>query len=184
MSGHSRLGLEDRSKTQALGGRRVRLRPVGQADVPRLAEFLAMPEVARWWPAYDVARVEREFLAPDENERVYAIESDGRLVGAIVATEEADPEFRHAAIDLFLDPAVRGRGLGPDAIRTLAAYLIDVERHHRLTIDPAADNEAAIRAYEKVGFRQIGRLRRYQRMPDATWIDGLLMELLAEELLR
>jgi aminoglycoside 6'-N-acetyltransferase len=101
-----------------------------------------------------------------------------------VATEEADPEFRHAAIDLFLDPAVRGRGLGPDAIRTLAGRLIDVDGHHRLTIDPAADNGAAIRAYEKVGFRQVGRLRRYQRMPDGTWIDGLLMELLAEELVR
>jgi hypothetical protein len=26
--------------------------------------------------------------------------------------------------------------------------------HHRLTIDPAADNAAAIRAYEKAGFQQ------------------------------
>jgi aminoglycoside 6'-N-acetyltransferase len=31
-----------------------------------------------------------------------------------------------------------------DAIGTIVQYLFDVRRHHRLTIDPAADNEAAI----------------------------------------
>jgi aminoglycoside 6'-N-acetyltransferase len=116
----------------SIAGSRVVLRPVCPDDVVTLARILATPEVARWWPAYDLARVEREFLAPDDNERVYAIESGSQLVGAILATEEADPEFRHAAIDLFLDPAVRGRGLGPDAIRTLAAQLIDgsISREH------------------------------------------------------
>jgi aminoglycoside 6'-N-acetyltransferase len=170
--------------TTTIAGCRVVLRPVRPNDLPPLAKILAKPEVARWWPAYDLARVERDFLAPDENVLYYAIESGGELIGAILATEEADPEFRHAAIDLFLDPAVHGRGLGPDAIRTLAAHLIDVDGHHRLTIDPAADNAAAIRAYEKVGFRPVGQLRRYQRMLDGSWIDGMLMEMLAEELVR
>ena len=170
--------------TTTITGGRVVLRPVRPEDLLPLARILATPEVARWWPAYDLARVEREFLAPDENELYYAIESGGDLIGAIVATEEADPEFRHAAIDLFLDSAVHGRGLGPDAIRTLAAHLINVDGHHRLTIDPAADNAAAIRAYEKVGFRPVGRLRRYQRMLDGSWIDGMLMEMLAEERVR
>jgi aminoglycoside 6'-N-acetyltransferase len=102
----------------------------------------------------------------------------------VQTTEELDEEFRHAGIDLFLDPTVRGRGLGPDAISTVAAWLIDVRGHHRLTIDPAADNAAAIAAYRKVGFRDVGRLRRYQRMADGQWADGLLMDLLDEELVR
>jgi aminoglycoside 6'-N-acetyltransferase len=58
-------------------------------------------------------------------------------------------------------------------------HLVEVGGHHRLTIDPAADNRQAIRAYEKVGFRPVGRLRRYQRFPDGSWRDGLLMEWLA-----
>ena len=52
---------------------------------------------------------------------------------------------------------------------------------HRITIDPAAANTAAIRAYEKVGFRPVGVMRSYERGPDGTWHDGLLMELLAGE---
>lgn len=166
-----------------LAGRRVRLRPIRDDDLGELTRILQEPEVARWWPDFDGARVEREFGTPDEHERVLAIELDGRLVGAIQAYEEPDAEYRHAAIDLFLDPAVRGRGLGPDAIATLVADLV-ARGHHRFTIDPAADNVAAIRAYEKVGFRPVGRLRRYQRIPDGTWVDGLLMELLADELVR
>jgi aminoglycoside 6'-N-acetyltransferase len=91
-------------------------------------------------------------------------------------------EYRHAGIDLFVDSGHDGEGLGPDAIPTLARFLIEERGHHRLTIDPAAANERAIRAYEKVGFRNVGLLRRYQHVPDRTWQDGLLMELLAEEL--
>ncbi len=69
-------------------------------------------------------------------------------------------------------------------MRTLATHLIDDLGHHRLTIDPAADNAAAIRAYEKVGFRPVGVMRRYERGSDGTWHDNLLMDLLAAELLR
>jgi aminoglycoside 6'-N-acetyltransferase len=162
-------------------GDRVTLRPVVRDDATRLAEILGTPEVARWWPAYDLARVEAEFLVDEPNYVVHAIDVDGRLVGMIQTHEEPEPEFRHASIDLFLDPAVHGQGLGPDAIRVVISHLIAVDGHHRLTIDPAADNERAIRAYEKVGFRPVGRLHQYQRFPDGTWHDGILMELLAEE---
>ena len=165
-----------------LSGRRVVLRPTTDADAPALAAILATPEVARWWPAFDLARVEAELTGRDEDVDVYAILLDGRIIGAIQSHEERDPEFRHAGIDLFLDPAHHGEGLGPDAIRTLARFLIEERGHHRLTIDPAAANEQAIRAYEKVGFRRVGLLRRHQHFPDGTWQDGLLMDLLAEEL--
>jgi aminoglycoside 6'-N-acetyltransferase len=76
----------------------------------------------------------------------------------------------------------QGRGLGTDAVRTLARYLLEVRGHHRLTIDPAADNARAIRTYEKVGFRAVGVMRRYERGKDGTFHDGLLMDLLAGEL--
>jgi aminoglycoside 6'-N-acetyltransferase len=165
-----------------LRGQRVVLRPTTDADAPALAAILATPEVARWWPAFNRARVDAELTGGDDDVEVYAILVEGRIVGAIQAHEESNPEFRHAGIDVFLDPSNHGEGLGPDAIRTLARFLIEERGHHRLTIDPAAANERAIRAYAKVGFRSVGRLRRYQHYPDGTWQDGLLMELLAEEL--
>ncbi len=165
-----------------LSGAAVRLRPVAVDDAPALAAILATPEVATWWPSYDLDRVRRELSEPDEDELGFVIELDGRVCGYIQAWEEPDPEFRHAGIDLYLDPGLHGRGLGPDAIRTLAHWLILERRHHRLTIDPRTDNVRAIRAYEHVGFQAVGRMRQYQRDADGTWHDGLLMELLAAEL--
>jgi aminoglycoside 6'-N-acetyltransferase len=65
----------------------------------------------------------------------------------------------------------------------MARYLVDERGHHRLVIDPAADNVAAIRCYSSVGFRPVGVMRSYERDVDGCgWHDGLLMDLLAPEL--
>ena len=78
----------------------------------------------------------------------------------------------------------RRRGAASDyAIRTVARWLFEVRGHHRITIDPSAANDRAIRVYTGVGFRPVGVMRRYERGPDGTWHDGLLMDLLPEELL-
>ena len=111
-----------------------------------------------------------------------AIVVDEAVAGIIQCHEEADPDYRHAGIDIALHPDWHGRGLGPEAIRTLARCLFDIRGHHRLVIDPAAANAAAIRSYGKVGFRRVGTMRRYERGADGTWHDGLLMDLLRDEL--
>ncbi|HJS70109.1 MAG TPA: GNAT family protein, partial [Gaiellaceae bacterium] len=69
-----------------------------------------------------------------------------------------------------------------DAIRTLARHLFDDRGHHRITIDPAATNERAIRVYERVGFKRVGLMRSYERGVDGEWHDGLLLDLLRDEL--
>jgi aminoglycoside 6'-N-acetyltransferase len=165
-----------------IDGRAVRLRPAVRDDIPILARIRATPEVyARWRGGDDlVAAVEEDFAEPDM--AAYAIELDGAVIGWIQWQAEEEPDYRHASIDIYLDPAHHGRGLGSDAVRTLAHHLFTVHGHHRIEIDPAADNEAAIRAYTKVGFRPVGITRRSERGPDGTWHDALLMDLLAEEL--
>jgi aminoglycoside 6'-N-acetyltransferase len=162
-----------------LRGPRVLLRATTPDDAARLLPIRNEPEVVRWWSDLEPGEMD-EFVA---DEHSLAIEVDGEVVGAVQFAEEEDPMYRHANIDLYLTAARRGEGIGPEAIRLLARHLIDVRGHHRLTIDPAAANEAAIHAYEKVGFRPVGVMRSYERGPEGTWHDGLLMELLADELL-
>jgi aminoglycoside 6'-N-acetyltransferase len=156
------------------------LRPLRADDVERVAEIQAEPGVACWWGFPNKAQLRRQADGSDD-EKALAIEREGELVGLIQYYEENEPDFRHAGIDVFLAERVQGQGLGTDVVRTLACYLIDERGHHRLTIDPAADNAAAIWAYEKVGFRTVGVMREYWRSPDGTWRDGLLMDLLARE---
>jgi aminoglycoside 6'-N-acetyltransferase len=107
---------------------------------------------------------------------------DGEIAGWLGVSEENEPSYRHAGLDITLAPAYQDRGLGPEALREAIRWLIQERGHHRFTIDPAAQNERAIKAYAKVGFRPVGRLRKYERGRDGAWRDGLLMELLAEDL--
>jgi aminoglycoside 6'-N-acetyltransferase len=166
-----------------LEGTYVTLRPAGPSDIPALARIRATPEVMLWWRGGDdMAAAVAEDLA-EEGTETFVIEHDGRVAGAIQWSAENEPDYRHAGIDIYLDPALHGRGLGSDAVRTLARHLIADLGHHRLVIDPAADNAAAIRCYSKVGFRPVGVMRRYERGVDGTWHDGLLMDMLADELI-
>jgi len=118
---------------------------------------------------------------PDEMLAGIAVVAGGEVIGRLEVFEELDPGYRHAGLDIFLATAAQGRGLGPEALRLAIRHLID-RGHHRFTIDPADDNEHAIRAYAAVGFRPVGVLREYELGPDGTWHDGLLMDLLAREL--
>ena len=166
----------------AIEGRAVRLRAALRDDIPTLARIRATPEVYAYWRGGDdlVAAVQEDFA--ELGMTGYVIEIDGAVAGWIQWQAEDEPDYRHASIDIYLDPAYHGRGLGSDAVRTLAQHLFTVHGHHRIEIDPAADNDAAIRAYAKVGFRPVGITRRSERGPDGTWHDALLMDLLAEEL--
>jgi aminoglycoside 6'-N-acetyltransferase len=154
------------------------LRALADTDEAELVRIHSAAEVMRWWDVPDEG-----FPWTDEPDSTrLTIEVDGAVAGLIQLSEELDPKYRHASIDLFLDPALHGRGLGTEAVRRLVRHLIEDRGHHRITIDPAAANAAAIRAYEKVGFRRVGIMRRYERdVGGSAWHDGLLMELLAQE---
>ncbi|MFJ8200991.1 aminoglycoside 6'-N-acetyltransferase [Streptomyces sp. NPDC096152] len=154
-----------------LRGERVVLRSVTDGDGEILDRIVREPEVAAWWSP------------PDDCAGMLAVVLEGEVIGAVQFEEEIDPEFRHAGIDVFLTARQHGKGLGTDTVRTLARWLVRERGHHRLTIDPAAANTAAIRCYRRVGFRPVGIMRAYWRNHrTGAWQDGLLMDLLAHEL--
>ena len=164
-----------------LRGERVTLRPITLEDAPRLAEIAAEPEISHWWLGLTEDDL-RGKAGAEENAMVFVVEEGGEVVGLVEAGEENEPSYRHASIDIFVTAARRGQGLGADAIRTLARHLFDDRGHHRITIDPAATNERAIRVYERVGFKRVGLMRSYERGVDGEWHDGLLLDLLRDEL--
>jgi aminoglycoside 6'-N-acetyltransferase len=150
------------------------LRPLAAGDGAELLRILRTPEVACWWDEPD----EGFPFTDDPSATRLVIEIDGAVAGLIQFAEELEPKYRHASIDLFLEPALHGRGLGTEAVRRVVRHLIDERGHHRITIDPAAANAAAIRAYQKAGFVPVGVMRRYERdVGGGGWHDGLLMEL-------
>lgn len=157
------------------------LRPVEDRDIAPLIKIMLHPEIALWWMEYDEEKLRRELLEEAET-RSFAIGLQGLLIGVIMYTEENDPDYKFAMIDVTVDADHVGQGLGTDALRTVARYLIEERGHHHLMIDPAAANKRAIAAYKKVGFKPVGIMREYERGPGGQWRDSLLMDLLAREL--
>lgn len=151
----------------------INLRPLVEEDAAELLRIHETPEVLRWWD------VPEESFPRDEPESTrLTIEVEGKVAGMIQFWEEPEPKYRHASIDMFLDPKLHNRGIGTEAVRRVVKHLIEERGHHRVTIDPAADNAAAIRTYEKVGFKPVGVMRAYERdVGGQGWHDGLLMEL-------
>lgn len=161
-----------------LVGERVRLVPVAAEDKPRLREINAEPSVVRWWGPGEV-----DNLGPDDDEVRFTIWLGEEIAGMIEYSEVADPRYRSANVDIFVATELQRQGIGSEAIRVICRHLFDDRGHHRLTIDPAVDNEGAIRCYEGVGFRAVGVQRRCELDPaSGEWVDGLLMDMLAGEL--
>ena len=156
-----------------LHGSRVTLRRAVDDDKPALRAILSEPEVACWWGPFDPA------TAFDELATSFVVVVDGVVAGWLLYEEEDWWQYRHAAFDIALTTALRGRGLGQEALRVAIGHFIACG-HHRFTIDPAADNERAIRTYAALGFKPVGVLRKYEQR-DGEWRDGLFMDLLAEE---
>ncbi len=165
-------------------GPRVVLRTGTDDDAAELHRIRCEPSVARWWGSADPEEKMAAELRGEGEEVLFVIEVDSEVAGSIQYSEENEPDYRHAGIDIYLAARFQGGGLGTEAIAVLAAHLIDDRGHHRLTIDPAVANVRAIRSYERVGFRTVGVMRSYERAPDGIWRDALLMDLLDGELIR
>jgi aminoglycoside 6'-N-acetyltransferase len=154
-----------------LHGELVTLRPLRAEDVPELSEILRHPDIARWWDEPDVEWLLGEYL--DGGRDVgFAILLGAETIGLISYSEEDDPSYRHAGVDITITVEHQGRGLGTDALRTLIRHLFEDRGHWRLTIDPDTENGRAIRVYERIGFRPVGVMRRYERRTDGTFRDA------------
>jgi aminoglycoside 6'-N-acetyltransferase len=177
--GSTTAGHED---VPSLHGELVLLRPLAEGDRAALIKVLEDPTVVEWWDTRGAEHSADELITGEPSWFVWVIEVAGELAGSIQASEENDSDYRHAGIDIFIAAPFQGRGLGTDAVRTVARWLFDERGHHRLTIDPAAANARAIRTYEKVGFKPVGVMRKYERGVSREFHDGLLMDMLRGEL--
>ncbi|WP_203433963.1 GNAT family N-acetyltransferase [Jiangella asiatica] len=161
-----------------MAGEHVVLRPVSADDVPVLLHIISTPEVKQWW---DAADLDAGWPLSDGSASTrFTILAGRRIAGLIQYWENDDPRDRHAGLEIFLDPDLHGRGLGRDAVRTLARHLFGERGHHRIVIDPAATNEVAIRCCAAVGFRPVGMMHRRERHTNSVR-DGLVMDLLSSE---
>jgi aminoglycoside 6'-N-acetyltransferase len=151
-----------------LRGNLTEVRRATEDDVELLVAWHADPDVARYWDGETFTRDDMRTRLARPDVDAYVVETEGRPVGYLQAWREGDA----GGLDMFLIPEARGRGLGPDAVRALAAALRE-GGWTRITVDPYLWNERAIRAWKRAGFEPVKR-RSADHEHTADW---LLMEL-------
>ncbi|MEU8230531.1 GNAT family protein [Actinoplanes sp. NPDC048967] len=168
----------------------VRLRAMEPSDAEALWRWNHDPEVMRWMQdshPQSLAQVTR-WLGEERGRNEYGdlllgveVQADDKLIG-LVRLHGAEPELGIAELDIYLgERNYWGKGYATDTVRTVCRYGFDKMRLHKITLTVVTENEAAWRAYRKVGFVQEGRLREVFRR-DGRWYDQYTMGLLAGEL--
>lgn len=103
-------------------------------------------------------------------------EVDRRVAGfaATSSYSERDVYAGVAECSVYVDPALRGRGVGTALLSGLADEAAR-RGFHKLLGKLFTDNEASMRLVARGGFRVVGTHRRHGRL-DGEWRDVLLVE--------
>ena len=105
---------------------------------------------------------------------------DDRLIG-FVALHSIEWNNRAGLLSIGIgEPDYRGKGYGSEALRLALRYAFDELNLERVGLDVIANNPAAIRAYQRAGFRQEGVLRSAV-LRDGQRHDRIVMGILRDE---
>jgi RimJ/RimL family protein N-acetyltransferase len=172
-----------------LTGPRLRFTALGPEHFDAVRRWRSDPEVTRYWITQDTPD---EAVIRDWYERNQA---DGALVWAILIQDEPvgyvtlfelDDINRKAELALMIgERSAWGQGFAKEALSTVLRHAFTPTDAgglglHKVWLAVFAENTAARRAYQSIGFREDGILRE-DMFRDGVWHDQLLMSVLDDE---
>jgi len=156
---------------------RVRLSVPTAADVDRVAEICADPDIARWttvpspYTREDAVGFVESFVADgwaQEKDFTWAVrapgDADGPVLGMVGISREGAPGAQPAGeLGFWCAPDARGRGLTTEAARLVVDWAVDPEGLGLGVVRWRANvgNWASRRVAWKLGFTYEGLLRRF-----------------------
>ncbi|KAA0549901.1 GNAT family N-acetyltransferase [Bacillus sp. BGMRC 2118] len=167
-------------------GNLVRLTAPKQSDVDIMAAWHEDAEFLRNVDT-DVAKIKSIQQLEEEERRhstsfyfrVRTLEEDKLIGFVVIHSVEWNNRSGMLAIGIG-DAAYRGRGYGTDAIKLILQYAFHELNLNRVGLDVIEYNEKGIRAYEKAGFRQEGKMREAV-LRDGKNYDRVIMGILRSE---
>ena len=172
-------------------GERVRLRKLEKLDLPLLHKWANDREVVAWArfsPEHmtSLAALEKAYekeLHDEETERVsFVIEesaSSPPIGWGVVRTWDRKHVSANVGISLG-EKELWGKGYGTEAMNLLLEIVFDHQGWHHAELWTLAENERAIKSFEKCGFRRVG-VEREVAYFSSGYHDVLLMEQLKSE---
>ncbi len=161
-------------------GRKIRLRLYGPDDKEALVSMYASmsPEAVKWGlPPYDRARIDR-WTSDLTNNVTLIARLEERVVGHLLMFRIPYERRKGVAeILIYIHQDFQNLGLGT-AMMKRAIEMAKGKGFHRLGLSVVADNHAAIKVYEKVGFKREGIAKDAFYGDDHRYHDEVEMGLL------
>jgi RimJ/RimL family protein N-acetyltransferase len=166
-------------------GKLVRLRPPRVEDAAEMATWFEDLEVTRFIqlrhpPSVEAEKEWLERVARDEEAVFWAVEHDGRLVGA---TSIVGIDWKHGygtTGTVIGDKKAWRRGLGRELMQLRAEYAFTQLPFRKLKSAYIEGNQASARAQAAAGYREVGRWHE-DRFIDGRWRDQVLTEVMRED---
>jgi RimJ/RimL family protein N-acetyltransferase len=167
-------------------GERCYLSPIDPDDSLRYVEWLNDPEIAVLMQVVvkpvSIA-AQREFMqkfSKDPYQFAIVDRQTNELIGGC-GLKDVDLVNRTSLMGIFLgDREYWGKGYGEEATRLLVDFAFSYINLRSIMLEVFDFNPRAIRCYEKVGFKQVGR-RRCAKLLGDTCHDEILMDILSDE---
>ena len=173
-------------------GEKVTLRLVDHDDIDAIMEY---------WNTYETRRFLLHFIpynrsqekdwisrviteASDAKDYTFAIveNAGGKFLGSC-SLMNIDWIYRSASAGIAIhNPENHGKGYGTEALVALLKFGFDHLNLHRIELGVFEYNERAKHVYEKIGFTEIGRKRKYIFF-EGMYYDEILMDFLSDEFL-
>jgi len=150
----------------------ITFRPFEESDLPQLYKWVRTPHVAQWWWT-DSETYEKfvEDFHPDMHAKnfqtPFMVYVDGKLTGyaqyyqADKMCEECRTAYHNPGagtigLDIIIGEADQlGKGYGCLMVQTFVEKIFSETDATRIIADPDPANDAAIRCYQKMGFKQV-----------------------------
>ncbi len=167
-------------------GNKCYLSPIDRADAEEFTKWVNDLEVTRTLSIfnlninYDVELDIIDKISKDHNYSIIDIKND-KLIG-IVGLSNIDYLHRTAEIGIFIgDKSYWNKGYGEEAMKLLLKYSFSYLNLRNVMLRVYSYNHSAIKCYEKIGFKMIGK-RRNAIQFDMKEHDIIFMDILNDEL--
>jgi RimJ/RimL family protein N-acetyltransferase len=149
-----------------------------------VANWLSRPDINRWlageWRGRLVTSVIVAMVVRNKKNRFFLVRYNGQPCG-LTALADIDTADATAMVWYFLgEPAMSGRGIMSDAVRQMARKTFKEFRFASLYAWAMEDNIASVNVLHKVGFHEVGRIRR-AASSNGRQVDRIYFDLLAGE---
>ncbi|MBM4402838.1 MAG: GNAT family N-acetyltransferase [Candidatus Cloacimonetes bacterium] len=167
-------------------GEKCYLSPISMDDVEKYTEWVNDLEVGQFVlfaaAVIDMDKERKMLEKLMQNSVTFAIiEKDTNKVIGNCGLHDVNEVHRRATFGIFIgEKNFWNQGIGSEATALILDYGFNILNLNNITLEVVEYNHRGIRCYEKIGFKYVGRRRKYMFMA-GSYYDTLVYDILAEE---